>query len=80
LTEPRRSNGYRFWVELQNGGITKRVEKYTLDDGGAFSFAWSAADLTALFGVNPGSLSGTVAMDGEYGAGFSREWEATLEI
>lgn len=77
MTEPRGGAGFRFWVEITSGAVTKRIEKFTQDDRGVFAWTWSAAELSALFGAAPPVLSGTVSMDGHFGAGFKRAWETS---
>lgn len=79
MTEPRRGAGYRFWVTLTSGNTTKRIERFTQDDQGRFAWTWSAGELSALFGAVPTALTGAVAMDGDFGVGFSRTWAATVE-
>ena len=64
ITEPRKSDGYRFDVVLRAGATDRGVVMATQDAGASFDWTWSAGQLAALFGGAPGPLSGTVAMQG----------------
>lgn len=75
MTEPRFGSGFKFALELTSAGVTQRLERFTTDDQGVFSWTWSEAELDALFGFVPPVLNGTVAMVGNFGAGFMRAWE-----
>lgn len=70
--------GYKYQIELTSGGTTGTIEMYTANERGSYDFNITAAKIIEIFGEVPASLTGEIALVGQYGAGRKRPFAASL--
>jgi hypothetical protein len=74
MSETPTPSGFKFRVSLTDGVGLWQGDLYTTDDLAAFSWTWSAAQLSAM-GLDPAAdLDGHVAMYGQFGPGRTSDF------